>query len=76
MLRATERGWTPDDLQTNGQKYKEEFWVAASKFWKSYIGTLILVDADHGEHGRDDQEANGVVNAVSHGRCWLAQMRS
>ena len=49
MLRATERGWTPDDLQTNGQKYKEEFWVAASKFWKSYIGTLILVDADHGE---------------------------
>ena len=49
MLRATERGWTPDDLQINGQKYKEEFWVAASKFWKSYIGTLILVDADHGE---------------------------
>ena len=49
MLRATERGWTHDDLQTNGQKYKEEFWVAASKFWKSYIGTLILVDVDHGE---------------------------
>ena len=49
MLRATERGWTPDDLDANGQKYKEEFWIAASKFWKSYIGTLILVDADHGE---------------------------
>lgn len=49
MLRATERGWTPDDLEANGKKYQEEFWVAASKFWKSYIGTLILVDADHGE---------------------------
>ena len=49
ILRATERGWTPDDLQSNGIKYKEEFWVAASNFWKSYIGTLILVDADHGE---------------------------
>jgi len=49
MLRATERGWTPEDLEINGQKYKEEFWIAASKFWKSYIGTLILVDADHGE---------------------------
>ena len=49
MLRATERGWTPDDLETNGKRYKEEFWVAASKFWKSYIGTLILIDADHGE---------------------------
>ena len=49
MLRATERGWNPTDLENNGQKYQEEFWVAASKFWKSYIGTLILVDADHGE---------------------------
>jgi superfamily I DNA/RNA helicase/RecB family exonuclease len=49
ILRATERGWTPDDLYSNGVKYKEEFWVAASAFWKSYIGTLILVDADHGE---------------------------
>ena len=49
MLRATERGWTPEDLEKNGQKYKEEFWIAASKFWKSYMGTLILADADHGE---------------------------
>ena len=49
MLRATERGWTFQDLEKNGQKYQEEFWVAASKFWKSYVGTLILVDADHGE---------------------------
>jgi superfamily I DNA/RNA helicase/RecB family exonuclease len=49
MLRATERGWTPADLETNGKKYKEEFWIAASKFWKSYVGTLILIDADHGE---------------------------
>jgi superfamily I DNA/RNA helicase/RecB family exonuclease len=49
MLRATERGWTYQDLEINGQKYREDFWVAASKFWKSYVGTLILVDADHGE---------------------------
>jgi len=49
MLRATERGWSPEDLEKNGQKYKEEFWIAASKFWKSYMGTLILADADHGE---------------------------
>ena len=49
MLRATERGWTYQDLEKNGQKYREDFWIAASKFWKSYVGTLILVDADHGE---------------------------
>ena len=49
ILRATERGWLPDDLEANGKKYQEEFWIAASKFWRSYIGTLILVDADHGE---------------------------
>lgn len=49
ILRATERGWSVDDLEANGLKYKEEFWVAASKFWRSYIGTLILVDSDHGE---------------------------
>ena len=49
ILRATERGWSVDDLEENGRKYKEEFWVAASKFWRSYIGTLILVDSDHGE---------------------------
>ena len=49
MLRATERGWNYEDLANNGKQYKEEFWIAASKFWKSYIGTLILVDADHGE---------------------------
>lgn len=49
ILRATERGWDVDDLANNGQQYKEEFWVAASLFWKSYIGTLILVDSDHGE---------------------------
>ncbi len=49
ILRATERGWSADDLEKNGKQYKEEFWVAASKFWKSYIGTLILNDSDHGE---------------------------
>ena len=49
MLRATERGWTPEVLEENGKKYQEEFWIAASKFWRSYVGTLILVDADHGE---------------------------
>ena len=49
ILRATERGWSASDLAKNGQKYKEEFWVAASKFWQSYIGTLILNDSDHGE---------------------------
>lgn len=49
MLRATERGWTPEDLANNGEKHSEEFWVAASKFWKSYIGSLIFADASHGE---------------------------
>ena len=49
ILRATERGWTPEDLNSNGKKLKEDFWVAASKFWSSYIGTLIFADADHGE---------------------------
>lgn len=49
ILRATERGWSVEDLEANGKKYKEEFWVVASKFWRSYIGTLILVDSDHGE---------------------------
>lgn len=49
ILRATERGWNADELAKRGNEYKEEFWVAASNFWKSYIGTLILVDSDHGE---------------------------
>jgi superfamily I DNA/RNA helicase/RecB family exonuclease len=65
MLRATERGWTPDDLEANGKKYQEEFWVAASKFWKSYIGTLILVDADHGEPKERLDSAQLVWRAAS-----------
>ena len=49
ILRATERGWTPEDLAEQGKALGEEFWVAASNFWNSYIGTLIMSDVTHGE---------------------------
>ena len=49
ILRATERGWTPEDLAKQGKALGEEFWVAASNFWNSYIGTLIMSDVTHGE---------------------------
>jgi superfamily I DNA/RNA helicase len=49
ILRATELGLTPQDLQAMGQRLDEKYWDGAAKFWASYHGAQELAHATVGE---------------------------
>jgi superfamily I DNA/RNA helicase/RecB family exonuclease len=49
ILRATELGLTPRDLQAMGERLGEKYWDGAAKFWASYHGAQELASATVGE---------------------------
>jgi len=49
ILRATELGLTPRDLQEMGLRLGEKYWDGAAKFWASYHGAQELASATVGE---------------------------
>ena len=49
ILRATELGLTPRDLQAMGVRLGEKYWDGAAKFWASYHGAQELASATVGE---------------------------
>jgi len=49
ILRATELGLTPKDLQEMGLRLGEKYWDGAAKFWASYHGAQELASATVGE---------------------------
>jgi superfamily I DNA/RNA helicase len=38
IMRANERGITPDELATRGHQLGEKYWEGAADFWKRYLG--------------------------------------
>ena len=49
ILRATELGLTPKDLQERGKLLNEKYWDGAAHFWASYHGASELQSATVGE---------------------------
>ncbi|WP_426850754.1 ATP-dependent helicase [Candidatus Planktophila vernalis] len=42
ILRASERGIGPDDLEKLGTSEGEKYWLAAAKFWKRYLNSMVM----------------------------------
>ena len=45
MMRANERGISPDQLSERGTQLKEKFWPSAAAFWKRYEGAMDLASS-------------------------------
>jgi len=45
MMRANERGISPDQLSARGSQLKEKFWPSAASFWKRYEGAMDLASS-------------------------------
>ncbi len=42
ILRTSERGIGPDDLEKLGASEGEKYWSAAAKFWKRYLKSMVM----------------------------------
>ncbi len=42
ILRASERGIGPDELEKLGTTEGEKYWSAAAKFWKRYLNSMVM----------------------------------
>lgn len=49
IMRATERGFTPAELATEGREIGEKYWPAAAKFWESYLKISAASDSGAGD---------------------------
>ena len=45
MMRANERGVSPDQLSARGVQLREKFWPSAASFWKRYEGAMDLASS-------------------------------
>jgi len=49
ILRASERGVTPEQLEEYAQKYGEKYWHGAADFWRRYNGAMFLREVSAGD---------------------------
>ncbi|MCX6446369.1 MAG: ATP-dependent DNA helicase [Actinobacteria bacterium] len=49
ILRASERGVTPEKLEEYAQSYGEKYWQGAADFWKRYNGAMFLREVSAGD---------------------------
>ena len=49
IMRANERGVTPDQLAQRGQQLGEKYWPGAADFWKRYLGAMTLQEISAGD---------------------------
>ena len=49
IMRANERGVTPDQLAERGQQLGEKYWPGAADFWKRYLGAMTLQEISAGD---------------------------
>lgn len=66
MMRATERGLTPSELAAMGQRLQERYWVAASKFWSSYLNISSASDSGAGDSKMRIDPAELINAAIAH----------
>ena len=49
IMRANERGITPDKLAERGHQLGEKYWPGAADFWKRYLGAMTLQEVLAGD---------------------------
>ncbi len=49
MMRATERGLTPEELAEKGKRLGEKYWPAVARFWDSYLKISAASDTGAGD---------------------------
>jgi superfamily I DNA/RNA helicase len=49
IMRANERGITPEDLEIRGKQLGEKYWPGAAQFWKRYLGAMTLQEVLAGD---------------------------
>lgn len=66
MMRATERGLTPEDLAAMGQRLQEKYWPAAAQFWHSYLKISASSDTGAGDSKMRIDPAEIINAAIAH----------
>ena len=66
MMRATERGLTPDELAGMGQRLQERYWPAVAKFWDSYLKISATSDTGAGDSKMRIDPAEIINAAIAH----------
>jgi superfamily I DNA/RNA helicase/RecB family exonuclease len=66
MMRATERGLSPQDLSEMGQRLQERYWPAAAKFWDSYLNISAASDSGAGDSKMRIDPAELINAAIAH----------
>lgn len=66
MMRATERGLSPEELAEMGQRLQERYWPAAAKFWDSYLKISAASDSGAGDSKMRIDPAELINAAIAH----------
>lgn len=66
MMRATERGLSPDQLAEKGQRLGEKFWPAAAEFWRQYLEISAGMDFGAGDSKMRIDPAEIINSAIAH----------
>ena len=66
MMRATERGLTPDELTEKGQRLNERFWAPAAQFWRQYLQTSATMDTGAGDAKMRIDPSEIINAAIAH----------
>ena len=66
MMRATERGLTPEELTEKGQRLNERFWGPAAKFWRQYLQTSATMDTGAGDAKMRIDPSEIINAAIAH----------
>jgi superfamily I DNA/RNA helicase/RecB family exonuclease len=66
MMRATERGLTPAQLQAKGERLKERFWKPAAQFWQQYLQVSAGMDTGAGDAKMRIDPAEIINAAIAH----------
>jgi superfamily I DNA/RNA helicase/RecB family exonuclease len=66
MMRATERGLTPEKLAEKGKRLGEKFWPAAAQFWQDYIEISANMDSGAGDSKMRIDPSEIINSAIAH----------
>lgn len=66
MMRATERGLTPEELSEKGKRLGEKFWPAAAHFWQDYLEISASMDSGAGDSKMRIDPSEIINSAIAH----------
>ena len=66
IMRATERGLTPEELADMGQRLQERYWPAVAQFWDSYLKISATSDTGAADSKMRIDPAEIINAAIAH----------